>query len=92
MNKRIAGLLWLGLVILAVTTTLGASGPDFSTLAQDRSSQPDDNLPFLFAAYAVTWAGFFSYAFYISRRQSDLRRELESLREQLAERPDQAKP
>lgn len=88
MNRRIAGLLWLGVVILAVATTIGASGPDLSALAQEGSSQPDDNLPFLFAAYTVTWVGFFSYAFYISRRQSDLRRELESLREQLAERPD----
>lgn len=89
MNRRLAGILWLGVIILAVTTTMGASAPDLSALAQQESSHPDDNLPFLFAAYTVTWFGFFSYAFYISRRQNDLRRELEALREQITEKPNQ---
>ena len=32
---------------------------------------PSDNLPYLFAAYAVTWAVFFVYAFFVSRRQQE---------------------
>ena len=41
---------------------------------------PSDNLPFLFAAYAVTWVGFFIYAFFVSRRQQQLEHEIETLR------------
>ena len=41
---------------------------------------PSDNLPFLFAAYAVTWVAFFIYAFFVSRRQQELEREIETLR------------
>ena len=32
-------------------------------------------LPYLFAAYAVTWAGFFVYLHYLSQRQRSLRQE-----------------
>ena len=42
---------------------------------------PPENLPYLFAALAVSWAVFFVYAFWISRRQQDLRREIEELRQ-----------
>ena len=43
-------------------------------------------LPYLFAAYAVTWAGFFVYLHYLSQRQRSLRQEIAELREALAER------
>ena len=42
-----------------------------------------DNLPYLFAAYAVTWAAFFIYAFFVSRRQHEMELELEELRRAL---------
>lgn len=42
---------------------------------------PPENLPFLFAAFAVSWAVFFVYAFWVSRRQQDLRREIDELRQ-----------
>ena len=42
---------------------------------------PPENLPYLFAALAVSWAVFFVYAFWISRRQQDLLREIEELRQ-----------
>ena len=38
------------------------------------------NLPFLFAAFAVTWIAFFAYAFFVSRRQQELRKEIAELR------------
>lgn len=42
------------------------------------------NLGFLFAVYLVTWAGFFAYIFIVSRRQSDLAREIDALRAQIS--------
>ena len=41
---------------------------------------PPANLPFLFAAFAVTWIAFFAYAFFVSRRQQELRKEIAELR------------
>jgi len=48
----------------------------------------DSNLGFLFAAFAVTWAGFFGYVFYVALRQRDLRREVRALRRALEEREE----
>ena len=52
---------------------------------------PSDNLPYLFAAYAVTWVAFFVYMFFISRRQRELEREIDELRRELEarENPDE---
>lgn len=47
-------------------------------LLQD--TMPSANLPFLFAAFAVSWIAFFSYAFFVSRRQQELRRDIAELR------------
>lgn len=58
-------------------------------LAQASGSDPEANLPFLFAVYILTWAGFFGYAFYMSRRQRDMRRDIEALRQALRERLDE---
>ena len=46
----------------------------------------ESNLGFLFAGFAVVWAVFFGYVFYMSRRERELRRELDALRRQLTER------
>ena len=53
-------------VLLLMLPALGAEGEDF--------------LPFLFAAFAVTWVAFFVYAFFITRKQADLKQELDTLR------------
>ena len=37
---------------------------------------PPNNLPFLFAAFAVVWAVFFIYAAYMSWRRQSVQREL----------------
>lgn len=52
--------------LLLMLPALGAEGEDF--------------LPFLFAAFAVTWVAFFAYAFFITRKQADLKQELDTLR------------
>ncbi|PKB65079.1 MAG: hypothetical protein BZY80_01070 [SAR202 cluster bacterium Io17-Chloro-G2] len=54
--------------------------PHFQLL---QAQTPPDNLPFLFAALAVSWAVFFVYAFWVSRRQQDLRREIDELKQTL---------
>lgn len=51
---------------------------------QERS--PEANLPYLFAVFIVTWAGFFGYVFYSSRRQRQMEREIETLKSALQER------
>ena len=45
-----------------------------------QATMPPANLPFLFAAFAVTWIAFFAYAFFVSRRQQELRKEIAELR------------
>ena len=50
----------------------GATAP--STLAPHYSEEADPNLGYLFAVYMVTWAAFFGYVFWISRRQRALGR------------------
>ena len=57
-----------------------AAGP-----AQDDFDR-DGNLPLLFAVYTVTWAAFFAYAFYMSRRQRELRREIDEIKRALEEK------
>ena len=47
---------------------------------------PDERLPYLFAVYAVTWAVFFLYAFFVARRQHDMEQEIRSLRQALEAR------
>ena len=60
-----------------------------TTFAQASGSDPEANLPFLFAVYILTWAGFFGYAFYMSRRQRDMQRDIDALRQALRNREDQ---
>ena len=46
-----------------------------------QAGAPPSNLPYLFAAFAVTWAVFFGYMFFIGRRQQEIRAEIERLRQ-----------
>ena len=40
---------------------------------------PSSNLPYLFAAFAVTWVVLFGYLFYVNRRQHEMRKEIARL-------------
>ena len=53
---------------------------------QAQTSDPEANLPFLFAVYLVTWAAFFVYIFYLSRKQREMRGEIEALKRAVADR------
>ena len=47
---------------------------------------PPSNLPFLFAAFAVTWIVFFVYAFFVSRRRQELEQEIRAMQRELSGR------
>ena len=51
-----------------------------------QAALPSPNLPFLFAAFAVSWLAFFAYVFFVNRRQQEIRREIEELRRSLEQR------
>ncbi len=36
---------------------------------------------FVFVAYAAVWIVFFAYLYYVARRQSDIRSQIDALRE-----------
>ena len=47
---------------------------------------PSSNLSYLFAALTVSWAGFFAYVFFVSRRQQELHKDIRALRWSLEEK------
>ncbi|MCH8848350.1 MAG: hypothetical protein J4N31_03430 [Chloroflexi bacterium] len=51
-----------------------------------QSAPGESNLGFLLAGTALAWAGFFAYAFYVGRKNRELRRDIEDLQRTLAER------
>ena len=92
-----------GVHMLALTPTptdpAGSRGPAYreapspappvALASQEEGQGPEANLPFLFAVYTVTWVLFFGYAFYLSRRPVELRREIAALRQELEQRKGQ---
>ena len=49
---------------------------------------PSSNLPYLLAAFAVTWVVLFGYLFYVNRRQHEMRKEIARL-QNLLEQPEE---
>ena len=77
---------------LSVVSVVGAYEGPLQAVAQAVAQEgggPEANLPFLFAVYIITWAAFFAYVFYVSRRQRELRNEIEILKRALEERDSQ---
>ena len=62
------------------------TGPAASQQQEAENSDPEANLPYLFAVYMVTWGVFFAYVFFTSRRQREMRRELDVLKATLEEK------
>ncbi len=48
-----------------------------------------ENLSYQLAAFIIVWAAFFGYLFTISRRQRQLRRDLDSLKNELGHKGKQ---
>ncbi|MSQ14023.1 MAG: CcmD family protein [Dehalococcoidia bacterium] len=58
--------------------------------AQQRPGE--SSLPYLFVVFLVTWLAFFAYAFYMTRKQQALQRDLDALRKLLDDRERQGRP
>ena len=43
------------------------------------SHLPSSNLPYLFAAFAVSWVVLFGYLFYVNQRQHEMKKEITRL-------------
>ena len=95
--------LWVAALVASIgagswegTTYASSDGQEVAAAFQSQESEdadPEAALPSLFAVFMVTWAVFFGYVFYTSRRQREMRRELDTLRAVLSEmeqRSDQA--
>ena len=76
MARRLLGAALL-LPLLLAPLLLGAT--------PSHEDDPEANLPFLFAVYTITWVVFFIYVFFMSRKQQELHREIEGLRQALEE-------
>lgn len=46
----------------------------------------ESNLPFLLVGFALAWVVFFGYAFYVARKNRELKREIDELRQSLSDR------
>ncbi len=84
----------LALWIIAGPIAVASGGPldvgQSGGLSAQTGDDPEANLPFLFAVYIVTWAVFFAYVFYVSRRQREMQGEIEALKRALDERDREA--
>ena len=48
-----------------------------------------ENLGYLFAAFSIVWAAIFGYIFSLSRKQRQLRREINLLKERASAKRDE---
>ncbi len=80
----LGALISLALVAWSMLSGVAALSPT------QQGSDPEANLPFLFAVFIITWAAFFVYVFYVSRKQREMQREIEALKRALEERDRQA--
>ena len=89
LTKTLIALVALSAVVLSLdgdAALAQQATPEQISAETSEDRGPEANLPYLFAAYTVTWVGFFVYVYYLSQRQRSLQREVEALKEALAER------
>ncbi|MDA0988134.1 MAG: CcmD family protein [Chloroflexi bacterium] len=90
-TKPLIALLIIATIFLSSTAIPAMAQQDISAQPTNQeSSDPEANLPYLFAVYTITWIVFFAYLYYLSQRQRNLRREVEELRQILAEKESQS--
>ena len=72
-------------IITALSAVIIALAAPAIAAADTLAQQPrgESELPWLFAVYAITWAAFFGYIFFMSRRQREMQREIDALRHAL---------
>ena len=76
----------LALALCAALIWAALAPPTAFAQQSQPASSPEANLPFLFAVYIITWAAFFAYAFYVSRRQREMQGEIDALKRALEDR------
>lgn len=79
-KKRTLLSVFVSIVIASLVPTLALA----ATSNETESSIRNANLPFLFAAFAVAWLGFFSYLFYLHQRSNRIKQELDQLKDDLS--------
>ena len=84
---RLTGIFGVGVLILVIAEFMAARSVYASGVAQ-QNLRGESELPWLFAVYIITWAMFFGYIFMISRRQREMRVEIEALKRALEDRAD----
>lgn len=72
----------------ASITVTSQNGVALSVVERE-SGKLETNLSYLFAVFAVTWAGFFAYIFFVSRKQRELQREVARLRASMRTNTDE---
>ena len=89
LNALVVLIALCAIVILVPASATAQDQYAVGSAITSQGSDPEANLPFLYAVYTVTWVAFFVYVFYLSQKQRDMRREVEDLRRALAERDGQ---
>ena len=65
-------------------TAPATTPPPAAAQPPQRQPRGEAELPWLFAVYIITWAAFFGYALMMSRRQREMRREIDALKRAVA--------
>lgn len=81
---RLIGISGVGAFILLLVDLIAAEDVFASGVAQ-QNLRGESELPWLFAVYIITWAAFFGYIFVVSRRQREMRSEIEALKRAVAD-------
>jgi CcmD family protein len=74
----------IGIAILAI---LALPGTALAAASAQDAPPGESKLGFLLVGELIVWAGFFAYAFYMSRKTNEMRREIDDLRAQLNKPP-----
>ncbi|NQW17245.1 MAG: CcmD family protein [Chloroflexi bacterium] len=74
-------------VVPATAALAATNGPIFraAEYVGQENTNTETNLDFLFAIYIITWAGFFTYIFIVSRRQRTMERDIKALKQLLSQ-------
>ena len=84
---RQLGVTLVALMLFLYTTAISVfAGQNSQDHIATSSSNPEANLPYLFAVYTITWLTFFAYLYYLSQRQQNLKRQIEDLKQALSEK------
>lgn len=71
----------------SLVSTVAFAGTQFAPNDKLFDESP---LPYLLGVYTITWLAFFAYALYMTRRQQDLRRQIDEIRRGLDQQDNSA--